>query len=56
MSLLSHPETWGDDDPVFVLLDHDMVTTRFAYGVPMPLQAAKLLQDHGKVPDELDQP
>ena len=56
MSLLSHPETWGDDDPVFVILDHDRVITHFVYGVPTPLQAAKLLRDHGKVRDELDQP
>ena len=56
MSLLSHPQTWGEDDPVFVILDHDRVITRFVYGVPTPLQAAKLLQDHGKAPDELDQP
>ena len=55
MSLLYHLEPWGDDDPVFVLLDHDRVITRFVYGVPTPLQAAKLLQDLGKVPDELDQ-
>ena len=56
MSLLSHPQTWGHDDPVFVILDHDRVTTRFVCGVPTPLQAAKLLQDHGKAPHELDQP
>jgi hypothetical protein len=56
MSLLSHPETWGDDDPVFVILDHDRVITHSVCGVPTPLQAAKLLQDHGKVSDELDQP
>ena len=54
MSLLSRPETWGDDDPVFVILDHDTVTSRFVYGVPTPLQAAKLLEDHGMVSDELD--
>lgn len=56
MSLLSYPETWGDDDPVFVILDHDRPITHTVYGVPTPLQAAKLLQNHGKVPDELDQP
>ena len=56
MSLLYHPQTWGDDDPVFVILDHDRVITRFVYGVPTPLQAAKLLQDHGKAHNELDQP
>jgi hypothetical protein len=27
MSLISHQETWGDDDPVFVLLDHDRMIT-----------------------------
>ena len=56
MSLLANPETWGDDDPVFVILDHDRVITHFVYGVPTPSQAAKMLQDHGKAPDELDQP
>ena len=55
MSLLANPQTWGDDDPVLVILDHDRVITRFVYGLPTPLQAAKLLQDHGKVRDELDQ-
>jgi hypothetical protein len=56
MSLLAHTEAWKDDDSVFVILDHDRNLTHFVYGVPTPLQAAKLLQDHGKVPDELDQP
>ena len=56
MSLLYHLQTWGDDDPVFVILDHDRVITHFVYGVPTPLQAAKMLQDHGKAPDELHQP
>jgi hypothetical protein len=56
MSLLVNPQTWGEDDPVFVILDHDRVITHFVYGVPTPLQAAKLLRDHGKAPDELDQP
>jgi hypothetical protein len=55
MSLLYHPQTWGDD-PVFVILDHDRVITHFVYGVPTPLQAAKMLQDHGKAPDEMHQP
>ena len=55
MSILSHPERWGDDDPVFMILDHDRVITQFVYGVPTPLQAAKLLRDHGKLPDELHQ-
>ena len=31
MSLLANPETWGDDDPVFVILDHDRMNTRFVY-------------------------
>jgi hypothetical protein len=56
MSLLAHTEAWKDDDSVFVILDHDRNLTHFVYGVPTPLQAAKLLQDHGKVPDELDHP
>jgi hypothetical protein len=54
MSLLAHKGSWEDDDPVFVILDHDRNLTHFVYGVPTSLQAAKLLRDHGKVADELD--
>jgi hypothetical protein len=56
MSLLSHPETWEGDDLMVVILDHDREISHYVYGVPTLLQAAKLLQDHGKVPGELDQP
>lgn len=57
MSLLAYPETWEGGDLVVVILDHDREVSHYVYGVPTPLQAAKLLQDHGnKVPDELDQP
>jgi hypothetical protein len=44
MSLLAHKETWADDDPLFVILDHERILTRWVHEVPTPLQAAKLLQ------------
>lgn len=56
MSLLAHKGTWEDDEPMFVILDHDRNLTHSVYGLPTPLQAAKLLRDHGKVADEPDQP
>ena len=56
ISLLAHREHWSTDDPLFELLDHEQMTTYWAHEVPTPQQAARLLQEHGKPPEEWDLP
>jgi hypothetical protein len=56
ISLLAHREHWGTDDPLFELLDHEEMTTYWVNEVPTPQQAARLLQEHGKPPEEWDLP
>ncbi len=56
ISLLAHREHWGADDPLFELLDHEQMTTYWVHEVPTPQQAAGLLQEHGRLPEEWDLP
>jgi hypothetical protein len=44
VSLLTHREHWGIDDPIFELLDHEEMTTYWVNEVPTPRQAAQLLE------------
>jgi hypothetical protein len=52
LSLLAHKEAWEEDDPVFVILDHVRIASHWVQGVPTPLQARKLLLEHGKYAEE----
>jgi hypothetical protein len=54
ISLLAHKEAWETDDPVFVILDHENSVSRWVHGVPTPLQARKLIHEHGKSFEESD--
>jgi hypothetical protein len=56
ISLLAHREHGGTDDPLFELLDHEEMTTYWVHEVPTPQQAARLLREHGKPPEEWDLP
>jgi hypothetical protein len=56
ISLVAHREHWGSDDPLFELLDHEEMTTYWAFEVPTPQQATRLLQEHGRLPEEWDLP
>ena len=51
ISILAHKETWGKEDPVFELLDHERMLTYWVGGeIPSPEQALQLLEEHGKPP------
>ena len=56
ISLLAHREHGGTDDPLFELLDHEEMTTYWVHEVPTPQQAARLLREHGRPPEEWDLP
>ena len=56
ISILAHREHWGTDDPLFELLDHEEMTTFWVNEVPPPQQAARLLQEQGKPPEQWDLP
>ena len=51
ISILAHKETWGTENPVFELLDHERMLTYWVSGeIPSPKQALQLLEEHGKPP------
>jgi hypothetical protein len=52
ISLLAHKEAWEKDDPAFVILDHERIVSHRVRGVPTPIEARKLLQEHGTSPNE----
>jgi hypothetical protein len=43
LSILAHKEVWQEGDPLFVILDHDNILSRWVHTVPTPMQARKLL-------------
>jgi hypothetical protein len=56
-SILAHVETWGTEDPVFELLDHERMITYWVSGeIPSPQQAQALLEEHGELPEKWEQP
>ena len=56
ISILAHREHWETDDPLFELLDHEEMSTYWVHEVPTPQQAARLLQEQGKLPEQWDLP
>jgi hypothetical protein len=54
LSILAHKEAWETDDPVFELIDHERNLTYGVQEIPTPVQAAKLLQEHGLSDEEWD--
>jgi hypothetical protein len=55
-SLLAHKEWWEADNPLFEILDHEQMITYWLDEVPTPQQASKLLEEHGKPPEDWDLP
>lgn len=55
ISILAHKESWGTDDPLFELLDHEKMVTYWVREVPTPQQAAQLLQERGEPPEVWEQ-
>ena len=56
LSLLAHREFWGTEQPIFEILDHEEMSTYWVQEVPTPRQAAQLLREHGRPPEEWDLP
>jgi len=59
LSILAHREAFesADEDPLFFeILDHRRDATYWVREVPTPAQAAQLLGEHGKSPEELGEP
>jgi hypothetical protein len=54
LSLLAHEEYWGTDRPIFEILDHEDMNTYWVHEVPTPRQAARLLREHSRPPEEWD--
>ena len=52
ISLLSHRELWGTDNPIFEILDHEEMNTYWVEEVPTPHQATQLLKERGQPPEE----
>ena len=50
--LLAHKEAWEEDDLAFVILDHERIVSHWVRGVPTPIEARKLLQEHSTSPNE----
>lgn len=57
LSILPHRGVGKDDnDPHFEILDHLRNITYWVRAIPTPQQAAELLREHGKPPEEWDKP
>jgi hypothetical protein len=54
ISILAHKETWGTENPVFELLDHERMLTYWVSEIPSPEQALQLLEEHGQPPGVRD--
>ncbi len=52
LSILAYESFMGADDPAFELLDRRHLLTYWVRAIPMPRQAAVLLEDHGGRPEE----
>ena len=52
VSVVAYLDGWNSDDPLFELLDHERDVAYWVREVPTPQQAAKMLQEHGKPPEE----
>ena len=52
VSIVAYLDGWDSDDSLFELLDHERDVAYWVREVPTPQQAAKMLQEHGKPPEE----
>jgi len=52
VSIVAYLDGWDSDDPLFELLDHEMDVAYWVRDVPTPQQAAQMLQENGKPPEE----
>jgi hypothetical protein len=52
VSIVAYLDGWDSDDPLFELLDHETDVAYWVRDVPTPQQAAQMLQENGKPPEE----
>ena len=52
VSIVAYLDGWESDDPFFELLDHETDVAYWVRDVPTPQQAAQMLQENGKPPEE----
>jgi hypothetical protein len=52
VSIVAYLDGWDRDDPLFELVDHERDTTYWVREIPTPQQAAEMLWEHGKAPEE----
>ena len=52
VSIVAYLDGWDSSDPLFELLDHETDVTYWVRDVPTPQQAAEMLWEHGKPPEE----
>jgi hypothetical protein len=52
VSIGAYLDGWDSDDPLFEPLDHERDVTYCVWEIPTPQQAAQMLQEHGRPPEE----
>ena len=52
LSVLVRCSTWENDQPAYELYDVDKHVSYWVHEVPTPERATKLLEEHGKPPEE----
>jgi hypothetical protein len=52
VSIVVYLDGWDSDEPLFELVDHERDTTYWVREIPTPQQAAEMLWEHGKPPEE----
>jgi hypothetical protein len=52
LSILAHEGSWGTDDPLFEIVDHEGMTNCWVREVPTPEQAQELLLEHARLAQE----
>jgi hypothetical protein len=55
LSIIAHLQSYDGEKPLFELLDHMKDVSYWAQEIPSPQQAQKLLDEHGKSPEEWDE-
>src|SRR5215213_4324332 len=55
VSILAHKETWGSEDPVFEILDHERMFTYWVREIPTPQRARELLMEYGRPAEPIEE-
>lgn len=51
LCVLVHRSTWETDEPTYELYDAEQHVSYWVHEIPTPEQAAKLLEEHGELPE-----